>query len=52
MNEDIKELVKEMTTEEKTGLIHGAGLFRNSGVLSLCPTGLWEYASTLKIMNG
>ena len=32
MNEDIKELVKEMTTEEKTGLIHGAGLFRNSGV--------------------
>lgn len=32
MSEDIKELVKEMTTKEKTGLIHGAGLFRNSGV--------------------
>ena len=25
-------LIKEMTLEEKTGMIHGAGLFRTAGV--------------------
>lgn len=32
MSELYKKLIKDMTTEEKTGLIHGVGLFRNSGV--------------------
>ncbi len=32
MDTEIKELINEMTLEEKVSLIHGAGLFRNSGI--------------------
>ena len=31
----IEELVKELTLDEKIGMIHGAGLFRTEGVKSL-----------------
>ena len=30
-------LIKEMTLEEKTGMIHGAGLFRGGGKNSYSP---------------
>lgn len=32
----IEKLIKELTLEEKVGMIHGAGLFRTEGVERLC----------------
>ena len=32
VEQEIRELVSELTLEEKIGMIHGAGLFRTEGV--------------------
>ncbi len=45
---EIDELIKELTLEEKIGMIHGQGIFHTGGVTrfdiprSGCPMGQWE----------
>lgn len=51
-------LIKEMTLEEKTGMIHGAGLFRTAGVerIHIPPLkmsdGRWVCAASLSMISG
>ena len=54
----INELLRQMTIEEKIGMIHGAGLFRTEGVerLDIPPVYMSDdpmgYVQSLRMLNG